>query len=238
MFSLADAFSTILEGIWVTLGVTFAGAILALGVSFAAGLLSLSPSRIVRGANRVFVEVFRGTSLLVQLFWLAFALPFLGFRMDLLLVGIVAVGLNYGAYGAEVVRGAIQAIPKAQYEATVALSMTPSQRMRLVLLPQAAVGMIPPFCNLWIQLLKGTSLVAGILLIDITYQAREYARPFAGDLQAILLTFGVVLAIYFVLAQVITVVMRLLERVAKTSIGEAPPPLFRGRKPTEAVAGV
>lgn len=236
MSRLPDAFDTIVQGLGITLQVTLAGAVLAVVVSFAAGLLSLASSALVRGVTRVFVELFRGTSLYIQLFWFFYALPFLGFKLEALAAGIIAVGLNYGAYGAEVVRGAVQAIPKAQYEATVALSMTPWQRMRLVLMPQAVVGMIPPFCNLWIQLLKGTSLVSLILLADITYQAEEYARQFA-NVTTTVFAFGVALVIYFVLAQLITVGMRLLERWAKASVGEPPPPLWRSRKPAEAVTG-
>ena len=83
------------------------------------------------------------------------------------------LGLNFGAYGAEIVRGAIQAVPRAQYEGAIALNLTPAQRMRRVILPQALVEMVPPFNNLFIQLLKGSALLTIIAVPEMTYQARK-----------------------------------------------------------------
>src|SRR5699024_582120 len=101
----------VLDGVWVTALATVLGALLALAISFVLGLLQIAPIFIVRILARVFVEFFRGTSLVVQLFWLAFVLPQLpyplGFQLDPLLIGVLALGLNYGAYGAEVERGSI-----------------------------------------------------------------------------------------------------------------------------------
>ncbi|MGH3730623.1 MAG: ABC transporter permease subunit, partial [Micromonosporaceae bacterium] len=104
-----------MEGFWVTVEVTAYGAIGALLVAFIAGLASLSRSLVVRGISVVFVEFFRGTSLLVQLFWWFYVLPFLGIQLEPLAAGVIAMATNYGAYGAEVVRGAIKAIPKEQH---------------------------------------------------------------------------------------------------------------------------
>ena len=222
MTELLEALDRLLEGAVVTIEVTVGGALLAAVVAFAAGLASLSRNRLLRGVNRVFIEFFRGTSLLVQLFWWFYVLPILGFQLEPIGAGIVALGLNYGAYGAEVVRGAILAIPRTQYEATVALSMMPFQRMWLVTLPQAIVGMIPPFTNLLVQLLKGSALVSLITLVDITRAARQF-REETGET---VLAFGLALVIYFVLAQLIIFVMRLWERRAKRRVGETLPPLF------------
>ncbi|MGH3664146.1 MAG: ectoine/hydroxyectoine ABC transporter permease subunit EhuC [Micromonosporaceae bacterium] len=223
MVNIGTALGVILEGFWITVAVTVGGAVLALVVSFLAGLAALSPNPAIRGVNRVFVEFFRGTSLLVQLFWWFYVLPFLGVQLHPIAAGIVALGINYGAYGSEVVRGAILAVPRTQREATVALSMTPLQRMRLVLLPQAIVGMIPPFTNLLIQLLKGSALVYLIALADLSYQAKEY-RDSTGDT---FLAYGLVLVVYFLLAQAMALGMRYWERRAKANIGQAPPPVFK-----------
>lgn len=103
----------------------------------------------------VYVEIFRGTSLLIQLFWIYFALPMvLDIRMSAMTAAILALGLNYGAYGSEVVRSSILAIPKGQIEASIALNMTPFQRMRRIIFPQAWTMMLPGFGNLQIELLK------------------------------------------------------------------------------------
>lgn len=213
----ADALPYFRQGIIVTLVLTLAGAALSLVVSFVFGLMALSPAVGVRFASRVFVEFFRGTSLVVQLFWLFYALPLLGIRLNPpIVVGIVALGLNYGAYGSEVVRGAINALPRAQWEATTALNLGRVRRMRRVILPQAIVGMIPPFGNWLIQLLKGSALVFLIGISDLTQNVFDY-RSVTGNT---LVAFSAALIIYFVLAQFFAFIMTLLERRAKASIGQ------------------
>jgi len=215
MSAILDFLPLLLKGAWVTIQITAGAALLGLVCAFAGGLAAVSGSRISRAVAIVYVEFFRGTSALVQLFWLFFALPLIGIRFEPIAAGIVALGLNIGSYGSEVVRGAIKAIPKSQYEATVALNMTPYRRMRSVILPQAVVGMLPPFGNLLIELLKGTSLVSIISIADLTFNAqvlRSAALP-------TLTVFLVVLAMYFVMAYTLTLGMKLLERRAARSIG-------------------
>lgn len=225
MEEILTAFDRVLEGFWVTAEITVLGALGALVVAFTAGLAGLPRSLVVRGLARVFVEFFRGTSLLVQLFWWFYVLPILGIQLEPLAAGVIAMATNYGAYGSEVVRGAIVAVPKEQREATVALSMTPSQRMRLVLLPQAIVGMIPPFTNLLVQLLKGSALVSLIALYDMT-EAADQLKKETGESA---LPYGVGLVLYFLLAQLMIFGMRLWERRAKERIGQPLPPLFGTR---------
>jgi polar amino acid transport system permease protein len=207
------------HGLWVTVEVTVLGALLAVVLSFALGLASCVRHPAVRAPARAVVEFFRGTSLLVQLFWLYYALPLLGVAFEPLACAVVALGLNYGAYGAEVVRGATAAVPVVQREAAVALAMTPWQRMRLVILPQAWPQMIPPFNNLLIQLLKCTPLVSLIAVSDITFQI-EQLRSATGKTAVAYLT---LLVIYFLLAWLITVLMRALEASAKARLGQRTP---------------
>ena len=209
----------VVRGIGITILVTLLGAAGALVVALAFGLLVRSRRVGLRFVARVFIEFFRGTSLLVQLFWLFFVLPQFGYILSPLAVGVLAFALNFGAYGAEVVRGAINAVPKAQWEATVALNMTPYERMRRVILPQAVVGMIPPFTNLLIQLLKSTPLVFTITLIDLTAVTDAYRRA-EGNTGFIFL---VSLVLYFVLAYVLTLAMNALEARAKAAIGQREP---------------
>ncbi len=114
----------------------------------------------------------------MQLFWIFFVLPVLvGFQFVPLVAGVAVLGLNHGAYGAEIVRGAVQSVPKAQYEGAIALSLSPAQRMRRVILPQAVVEMLPPFNNLFIQLLKCTAILSFIVVPEMTRQAARGARP-------------------------------------------------------------
>jgi len=215
MSEILDFLPLLLKGAWITLQVTAGAAVLGLVCAFTSGLAAVSGSRVARGVSSVYVEFFRGTSALVQLFWLFFALPLVGIRFEPVAAGIVALGLNIGSYGSEVVRGAIRAIPKTQYEATVALNMTGYRRMRSVILPQAVVSMLPPFGNLLIELLKGTSLVSLITIADLTFNG-QVLRSVTGDT---LTVFLLVLAIYFVMAYTITLGMKWLERRAAASIG-------------------
>jgi polar amino acid transport system permease protein len=207
------------RGIGITVLITVLGAAGALVVAFVFGLLARAHRVSLRFVARVFIEFFRGTSLLVQLWWLFFVLPQFGWVLSPLAVGVVAFALNFGAYGAEVVRGAINAVPKAQWEATVALNMTPYERMRRVIFPQAIVGMIPPFTNLLIQLLKSTPLVFTITIIDFTAVTTAY-RSAEGNTGFI---FTVSLVLYFVLAYLLTLGMNGLEARAKAAIGQREP---------------
>jgi polar amino acid transport system permease protein len=211
----------VLRGIGITILVTVLGAAGALVVAFVFGFLSRAKGVGPRFVARVFIEFFRGTSLLVQLWWLFFVLPLPPFRLivDPLAVGVLAFSLNFGAYGAEIVRGAINAVPKAQWEATIALNMTPYERMRRVILPQAVVGMIPPFTNLLIQLVKSTPLVFTITIIDLTAVTTAYRSAEGNDL----FIFTVSLVLYFVLAYALTLVMNALEARAKAAIGQREP---------------
>ncbi|MET9919515.1 ectoine/hydroxyectoine ABC transporter permease subunit EhuC [Streptomyces sp. NPDC006435] len=232
-----DELPQVRSGLWVTLEATVLGALAALLLSFALGLMSISRLPVLRGVSRVVVEFFRGTSLYIQLFWLYYAMPTLtGYELEPLLCGVVAFGLNYGAYGAEVVRGAIGSVPRGQYEAAVALNMSPLHRMRKVILPQAWVQMIPSFTNLLIQLLKCTPLLWLISAADLMTVVQQL-RDRTGETLTAYMT---LLAVYFVLAYALTLLMNLLERRAKRRLGlpTGAGSLLRSRSATEAVASV
>ena len=198
----------ILDGAVVTIQLTVMGCALALVVAFAAGLGRLSRFAALRWLATAYIEFFRGTSIFVQLFWAYFVLPLLGFPLTPLQAGVLALGLNVGAYGAEVVRGAVLAIPREQTEACVALNLTRWQRLRYVILPQALVIMLPTFNNNAIELLKGTAIVSLISLADMTFQA-QVVRAQTGNTAVPFLT---ILVLYFLIASVITGLIRGLER--------------------------
>jgi len=141
-------------------------------------------------------------------------MPQLGVNLPAVACGIIGLGLNYGAYGAEVVRGSINSVPTGQWEATTALSMSRTQRMWRVIFPQAWALMIPSLNNLLIQLLKGTAIVGFITLFDLTV-ALDKLR-IATDT----FFYGLVgLVIYFVIAYVFTLAMNALEVHAKHRLG-------------------
>ena len=192
--------------------------VVAVSVAVLFGLMRLSRNPGLRGAATVYIEIFRGTSLLVQLFWIFFVLPIFGLHLDKFVAGFLAVGLNMGAYGAELVRGAIRAVPRGQWEAAAALNMTGRQRMRRIILPQAFIIMLPPWGNLVIEILKGTALVALISVADLMFEVRQINIATFLSVQA----FGTALIVYYVLARfLVTPIMRALEGFMSRRIGRA-----------------
>lgn len=178
-------------------------------IAIIAGLGRVSKFTFIRKVSAVYVELFRGTSLLVQLFWVFFALPAFGIQFTAFLASVVALGLNYGAYGSEVVRSAILAIPKGQTEASIALNMTNFQRMRLVILPQAFRMMLPGFGNISIELLKGTSLVSLITLTDLTYKGLILQNA---NISYTMPVFTTLLIVYFIIALPLIFTAKKLEK--------------------------
>ncbi|WP_256103201.1 ectoine/hydroxyectoine ABC transporter permease subunit EhuC [Streptomyces sp. ODS05-4] len=206
----------VLPGIWITVQLLVYSAALAAVVAFGVGMARTHRSRLVRVLATVYTEVFRGTSALILMFWLFFVVPpLLGWQLVPMWAAVLALGLSYGAYGAEIVRGALNAVAPAQREAGVALSFTPWQRMRLVVLPQAVPEMLPPFCNLLVELLKGTALVSLLGVGDVSFAA--YLVRLATQESAQI--YSVILVVYFLIAFVITRSMKALERRAKANLG-------------------
>lgn len=209
----------LLAGAWMTVQLTAAAAVLGAAVALTVGIARRSRHWPVRFLAGVYLEVFRGTSALVLMFWIFFVLPVaLGWQLVPMWAAILALGLSYGAYGSEIVRGALAAVPAAQQEAALALNFTPWQRLVRVLLPQAWPGMLPPTANLLVELLKGTSLVSVMGVADTTFGA-SLVRNALGQSAPV---YTIVLVMYFVLAFALTRGMRALERRAKAGIGQAP----------------
>lgn len=215
--ALVRALPRLLDGLLITLQLSVGGALLAFLIAVVLGLLARSAHVIVRGAARVVIEFFRGTSLLVQLFFLFFVLPLPPMNIELpaVFVGILGLGLNYGAYGAEVVRGSINAVAPGQWEATTALSMSPAQRMWRVIFPQAWALMIPSLNNLLIQLIKGTAVVYLITIIDLTAVFNDLRQ----ETRDVFFTYSLALVVYFGIAYAFSGLMSLLERRAKRRLG-------------------
>lgn len=186
-------------------------------MAFIAGFCRLSKNFILRKFTGFYVEVFRGTSLIVQLFWLYYAIPML-FGIQLgsnWWIGVIAIGLNYGAYLSEVVRSSILSVAKGQHEAAAALNMSSMQKMRLIIFPQAVRMMLPEFGNYTIQILKGTSLVSLIGLTDILYYG-DVMRSTSLSLSPMI--YLLILIFYFILALPLIFFTRKAEKIAKKGV--------------------
>lgn len=208
----------LLDGSLITLAQFVLAALVAIAAALVFGLMKLAPLKPARTVAAVYIEIFRGTSLLVQLYWFFFALPLFGISFDKFTAGFVTVGLCYGAYGAELVRGAVISVPRGQWEAALVLNMSPLRRMWRIILPQALVYMLPPWGNLMVEILKGTALVALISVTDLMFEARQINSNTFMSAQV----FGTALIIYYIFARiVVTPLMRWLERVMARRIGRA-----------------
>ncbi|MEU9183161.1 ectoine/hydroxyectoine ABC transporter permease subunit EhuC [Streptomyces sp. NPDC048484] len=209
----------VLKGIWVTVQLLVFSALLAAAVSFVVGVARVHRLWIVRFLAGFYTEVFRGTSALIMIFWVFFVLPpAFGWQLVPMWAGTLALGLTYGAYGSEIVRGSLNSVDPAQLEGGIALSFTPWQRLRLILLPQAVPEMIPPFSNLLIELLKGTALVSVMGMGDLAFSGNLVRLA----LQESAEIYTYILLIYFVIAFLLTRLMRGLEKRLKAGVGEVP----------------
>ncbi|TGU46139.1 ectoine/hydroxyectoine ABC transporter permease subunit EhuC [bacterium M00.F.Ca.ET.152.01.1.1] len=198
----------ILTGAVATVELTLLSCLLALVLAMLAGIALTSDQIAVRAVTRIYVEIFRGTSVFVQLFAAYFVLPFVGISLSPLQSGVLALGLNGGAYGAEVVRAALNAVGRDQREATIALNLTRWQALWWVILPQAVVFMLPSFGNLAIELMKGTAVASLITVSELTFQA-QVVRGQTGDTA---MPFLLILVIYLLIASALISFVRWLER--------------------------
>lgn len=216
MGALSELGPALLQGLRVTLELTAGAAAVALLAALCAALARRSRFGALRAIALVYIEVFRGTSALVQLFWAYFVLPLFGIALSAELTGILALGLNAGAYGAEIMRGALAAVPRGQWEACAVLGMDPRSTLFRVVLPQAMPRALPPLNNLMIELLKNTALVSMITLSDLTFQAQALRAATMRTAEI----FTLLLVLYFAIALCITALFRRLERLEAFSIRE------------------
>ncbi|MFC2947858.1 amino acid ABC transporter permease [Virgibacillus sediminis] len=206
-----------MRGLGVTITVLLGAAFFGYLMAFVAGLCRLSQNMFIRKFTGFYVEIFRGTSLIVQLFWLYYAIPML-FNIQLgsnWWAGVIAIALNYGAYMSEVVRGSILSVAKGQTEAATALNMSRFQRMRLVIFPQAVRMMLPEFGNYLIQMLKATSLVSLIGMTDVLYYGDIYR---SSNLSEAPIVYLLVLVLYFILALPLIWLTRKGEKISKKGV--------------------
>jgi len=213
---LSEHGPTLLLGTVTTIKVFICSLALYIIIAMIFGLMRLSKNLLVQGLATVYIEFFRGTSLLVQLFWAYYVLPFFGLSLEAFAAGVLTLGMNFGAYGAEVVRAGILAVPKGQWEAAHALNFTPAKRIRRIIIPQIFPIILPPASNLTVELLKATSLVALVTVVDLTFEARQINSITWLSAQC----FGTALLIYYIMARFALVpFLRWLELVAAKKVG-------------------
>ncbi|WP_349042902.1 amino acid ABC transporter permease [Agrobacterium sp. SORGH_AS 787] len=204
----------LLQGTLVTIGLTAAVVVLGLLVGLIAGLAQLSRSEILRWASWGYIELFRCTPLLVQLLWFYYALPILtGIEISAIIASILTLSLYGGSFYAEVIRGGIQSIDSGQWEAGLALGLTPGKVMRRIVLPQAIKQMIPPLMNQSIIQFKNTSLVSVLAVPDLLYQGQSAATETYRPLEV----YTIIAVIYFVVLVPLTAIVKKSEKSLRMS---------------------
>ncbi|BCS52844.1 amino acid ABC transporter permease [Geobacter sp. SVR] len=187
-------FKFVPDGILVTFKVTVGAILLAIVIGLVTGLGRISTNRFINGTASLYVEVIRGIPLLVQIFYIYYALGRF-VKIPDIFSAIIAMAVCYGAYMGEIFRAGIQSIPKGQMEAALSLGMSRGQAMRQVILPQAFKVVLPPIGNEFIALLKDSSLVSIIAVADLLRRGREFASESFSYFE----TYTVIALIYLVL---------------------------------------
>ena len=204
-----DALPKMLEyGVKVTLPLTVLSFALALVIAVAVAMIRYADVKVLRQICRFYVWVIRGTPLLVQLYLVFYGLPNLGVLLDAFPAAVLVFGINEGAYMAESMRGALEAVPKGQMEAGYCVRMSYLQIMRHVVLPQAFRIAFPSLSNSLISLVKGTSLAATITVIEMFRQA----QIITGRVYQPLLLYSEVALIYLLFCTVLTFLQHRIEK--------------------------
>ena len=178
----------IAQGLWLTIWLSILAIALSVVLAVAGALGRLSKSPPAYALATFYISLIRGTPLLLQIFFFFLALPQLGIILSGLVAGVLALGINYGAYNTEIVRAGIQSVGVGQREAALALGMTQGQIMRRVVLPQALRLTIPPLGNQFIAMLKDTSLVATTGFVwELLWRAQKVGRSNFRSLEALLI---------------------------------------------------
>lgn len=201
----------LLKGAGVTMTITLAALAIGTCLAFIIGLMRVEGGPVLSAIALCYTEIFRGTSLLVQLFWFYYALPLVGLSLDPVTTGILVLAAHGGAYGAEIVRGAMQSVSIQQLEAARALNFSRLQTLYRISLPQAVVEMMPAFGNLAIETLKLSSLVSFISIADLTFSAQSI-RNITLDSASI---YTVTLIGYFIMSLMLMLAIRFIEQLVR-----------------------
>ncbi|GGB48524.1 glutamine ABC transporter permease [Lentibacillus populi] len=204
-----DFLPQLATGLYYTLLISVLGLFIGFILGAIFGLGRISKNKLIYGISSIYVEVIRGTPVLVQAIWIFFALPLIiGHTFESVTAGVIVIALNSGAYIAEIVRGAVQSIEKGQMEAGRSLGLDHGKTMRYIIWPQAFKRMIPPLGNQFIISIKDTSLLSVILVPELIFQGRLIA---ANHFNAVEI-YTTVALFYLVITLTLSLVLRLVER--------------------------
>lgn len=207
--SIIDFLPQLGTGLYYTLLISILGLLFGFVLGAIFGIGRISENKLIYGVASIYVEVIRGTPVLVQAIWIFFALPLIiGQNLGSLTAGVIVISLNSGAYIAEIVRGAVDSIEKGQAEAGRTLGLNKGQTMLHIIWPQAFKRMIPPLGNQFIISIKDTSLLSVILVPELIFQGRVIA---ANHFNAVEI-YTAVAVFYLVITLSLSMILRFIER--------------------------
>jgi His/Glu/Gln/Arg/opine family amino acid ABC transporter permease subunit len=205
---MAEAIPQLFLGLWATVRICALAMILGSLLGIVAGVSLMSRPPLLRWLAATYVDIIRGTPLLIQLLLIYFALPAIGVKLTEFWAGVMALSINAGGFIAEAVRGAIGAIDSGQSEAAKSIGMTRGETLRLILLPQAARAFLPPMTNELISLVKGSAILSVISVYELTRSGQAIIATYFAPVEIYLL----LALFYYVLISAISHGSRFLER--------------------------
>lgn len=212
------------RGAVATVWISVASLALALAIGLVVGVARVSPFAALRWLARIYTDFIRGTPLLIQVFFIYFGLPSVGIRLSAPVAGVIALGINSGAYISEMIRAAIQSISHGQTEAARSLGMSYRHTMRFIVLPQIVLRVIPPITGEFITLVKGSSILSIISVGELTRVGTQIVGATFRPIEA----YGAVAVIYLILNLTLTQATILLEKRTAQYAGEVRAIRFAG----------
>lgn len=202
------------DAVIITLGLSLISVLIGTVLGFLLSLMRLSKNKILNAVSRVYVEIIRGTPLLVQLFIISLG-SYTLFKLELpnLLIGIIAVSLNSGAYICEIIRSGLKSVDKGQMEAGRSLGLSQKQTVKLIIVPQAIKNILPALCGEFITVIKETSIVSYIGISDLFYSYKIVGSATYRQFEAMIIVAILYLIINLVLSYLLT---KLEKRLAQS----------------------
>ncbi|CAN7469353.1 amino acid ABC transporter permease [Pararhizobium sp. LjRoot255] len=206
----------LLLGLWMTIKLTLICVLLGCALGFVLALARTSKSAVLRGVSGVYVEFFRGTPVLIQLFWIFFCLPLLlGFELSNMTSGIIALTLYMGAITSETFRSSLKSVGQEQLDACVALGLSPWTRTTSVILPQAVLRAAPTLLSNVVSLFKESALVSAVGMADLMFVGQNISNNTARPIEVLTVVALIYFVIAFPLTRAVTVLeQRILKRLA------------------------
>src|SRR4030065_2193362 len=170
---IREIFPFLLKGALLTIFFSATSEVIGIIIGLVTSVIRVTKIKVLSQLSVVYVDLFRGTPLLMQIIFVYYALPYLGINLPAIVAGIVALSVNSGAYVSEIFRSGIQSIEKGQMEAARSLGMSYAQAMRYVIIPQALKRVLPPLTNEFVALIKDSSLLSVIAISELLRTSRE-----------------------------------------------------------------